>query len=577
MNAQFFYKARYGQSHGLVIGINTYAHAAPLSHAVNDAVAVKSALVDTLGFPADNVTVLLDSEATAGAIRSALWHLAKKTSYDDRVVVFFAGHGETMSGRNGDVGFLVPVEGRTAEGSTLIPWRELVSTVTTMMHAKHVLFVMDACYSGLATTRKPAPGATRFVGDLLKRKSVQVITAGKANQAVSDGNGPRPGHSAFTGHLLNGLEGAAITEGVLTATGLMSYVYHQVGLDEESIQTPHYGSLDGDGDLIFIAPGVGGREDVELTADVVFTLPYVDQEVIPRDALTQKITRAKALLASDAGSIELHDLLMDEVRAFLGGTPDDAFPLHGTVTAETVAVRVGLYEQACSRLSVVSACVAYWGSPAHRQPLLKVFARLSDRIDTAGGNTAYLSLRWLPVLTVFYASGIAAVNAGRMDTLAQLFAAPVPGESYGRRSGSTLAGVMTDAVLALYQSDAMRAIPAFATRHAAFSDYMFETLQPRLDDALYLGKDYEAAFDQFEMLACLAGLDAALAVNSNAPYGIPGRFSGKGNHLSGNNKFSALVAQARKEGSSWAPLKMGMFGGELARLQAALNQAAPLN
>jgi hypothetical protein len=42
----------------------------------------------------------------------------------------------------------------------------------------------------------------RFLRDMLQRFSRQVLTAGKADETVADENGPRPGHSIFTSHLL---------------------------------------------------------------------------------------------------------------------------------------------------------------------------------------------------------------------------------------------------------------------------------------------------------------------------------------------------------------------------------------
>src|SRR2546425_1565907 len=116
---------------------------------------------------------------------------------------------------------------------------------------------MDACYGGLAISRGVQPGSTRFLKDMLQRYSRQVLTAGKADEVVSDVGGPRPGHSVFTGHLLEALEGkAATSSGILSANAVMAYVYDKVSTDGQSKQTPHYGYLDGDGDFLFSAPQI---------------------------------------------------------------------------------------------------------------------------------------------------------------------------------------------------------------------------------------------------------------------------------------------------------------------------------
>ena len=96
------------------------------------------------------------------------------------------------------------------------------------------------------------PGSMRFLKDMLVRRSRQVLTAGKADEVVADRGGPLPNHSVFTGHLLEALDGkAADPTGILTANGVVAYVYKNVASDPGSQQTPHFGYLAGDGDLIF--------------------------------------------------------------------------------------------------------------------------------------------------------------------------------------------------------------------------------------------------------------------------------------------------------------------------------------
>ena len=173
---------------------------------------------------------------------------------DDRLLVFFAGHGSTVSSSRGPVGYLVPVDGKLKDKSSLIRWDDLTRNAD-IIPAKHILFVMDACYSGLAIQRTFSAGERRFVSDMMQRSSRQVITAGKADEVVADGGGPTGNNSIFTGYLLEGLAGnAADQAGVITASNLMNYAYQKVAADSRSKQTPHFGHVDGDGDFIFCLP-----------------------------------------------------------------------------------------------------------------------------------------------------------------------------------------------------------------------------------------------------------------------------------------------------------------------------------
>lgn len=135
------------------------------------------------------------------------------------MLFFFAGHGLTRTGHRGEVGFLVPADGAADELQSLVRWDDL-TRIAELIPAKHALFVMDACYGGLAVTRSSG-GSQRFLKDMLSRFTRQVLTAGKADQTVADAGGPRAGHSVFTGHFLNALEGEAANEGQSNSPGVI--------------------------------------------------------------------------------------------------------------------------------------------------------------------------------------------------------------------------------------------------------------------------------------------------------------------------------------------------------------------
>ena len=293
MTTNSIYKPMYGRSHALVIGINSYEHVHPLEHAQNDAEAFAKLLLERFRFAEENVTILTDADATKTRILSVFMKYAQDSSVgkDDRIVVFFAGHGHTVPGRRGETGFLLPVDGDLLDLSTLIRWDDLTRNAD-LISAKHMFFVMDSCYGGLALARSSLqPGSMRFLRDMLQRFSRQVLTAGKANQTVTDANGPRPGHSLFTGHLLDALEGGAATEGVITASGVMGYVYQKVARDHYSQQTPHCGFFDGDGDFVFAADALQDAEDGEKVTEVPITvIGSSSPELPPRETLPYSFT-----------------------------------------------------------------------------------------------------------------------------------------------------------------------------------------------------------------------------------------------------------------------------------------------
>jgi len=124
-----------------------------------------------------------------------------------------------------------------------------------LIPAKHVYFVMDSCYSGLALTRgggnSSFDASGTYLDEVTSRVARQILTAGGANQEVAD-DGPN-GHSVFTWALLEGLDGKADLDhnGVITASELGAYVSPVVA--SFSHQTPVMGNLIGSegGEFIF--------------------------------------------------------------------------------------------------------------------------------------------------------------------------------------------------------------------------------------------------------------------------------------------------------------------------------------
>lgn len=245
----------YSDSWAIVIGIDDYANWPKLQYAVRDARAIREALVQRFGFSADHVLSLENREATRAGILGAFNDKLARSGMkkNDRLFVFFAGHGATRQLSSGrDLGYIVPADSDPNKLATdAVPMTEL-QNIAESLTAKHVLFVMDACYSGLGLTR--GAGSGNFLRDNAKRLGRQMLTAGGADQLVADG-GPN-GHSVFTWTLLQALTGKADLngDGLITATELAAYVAPAVA--SVSRQTPAFGSLPGSegGDFVFALP-----------------------------------------------------------------------------------------------------------------------------------------------------------------------------------------------------------------------------------------------------------------------------------------------------------------------------------
>ena len=246
----------YEKSWAIVIGIDEYAKWPKLEYASHDAQAIADTLTGQFGFPSSQVIVLKNEQATRNNILAAFHdRLADdRTGRNDRVFVFFAGHGATRQLASGrDLGYIIPVDSDPNEFATDAIAMTDIQNIAESMRAKHVMFVMDACYSGLGLTRGGASSSS-FLRENARRSARQMLTAGGADQQVAD-SGPN-GHSVFTWVLLQALGGKGDLngDGLITGTELAAYVAPAVSA--VSRQTPAFGSLPGSqgGEFVFQVP-----------------------------------------------------------------------------------------------------------------------------------------------------------------------------------------------------------------------------------------------------------------------------------------------------------------------------------
>lgn len=568
MNNNNTYQPRYANSWALVIGINSYQIAAPLGYATHDAEAFAEVLTTHHHFPQENVTVLLDKNATKARILAEFHRFQREDVLpDDRIAVFFAGHGLTRTGNRGEVGFLLPVDGHPSDPATLVRWDDLTRNAD-LIAAKHVLFVMDACYGGLAIHRTIPAGSSRFLKNMLQRYSRQVLTAGKADETVADSGGPRPNHSIFTGHLLDALEGnAADAQGVLSANAVMAYVYERVAKDPQSQQSPHYGFFDGDGDFIFSMPEslLSGEQAEKEGSDVLIQVSatqFSPEETANESSLDNTV---KEYLSDPRLRIRLDDLATREVRGVVQSLRQSEFSMTATVTNEDFAERLRRYESAVARLKIVTTLVARWGNPEHQPILERIISRLADGNEITGGKVVWLGLRWYPILLLMYSGGIAALSSQNYTSLATMFNTRLGDHVSGKGTQDAISATVSG-ILEVDQHEMFKRLPGYERNYVPRSEYLFKAIQPTAEDLLFLGKSYEDLFDRFEIFYALTYADSE-EKKSRHFWGPPGRFAWKASRGHHGNPYAALLEEAGRAEGAWPPLHAGFFGGSIDRFK----------
>ncbi|MEO9320330.1 MAG: caspase family protein [Nitrososphaera sp.] len=258
----------YSHSHAIVIGISCYKEERlNLNNPVNDAREVARVLKEKHGF--DDVQLILDSEATLENLAQVFYDKIRSADItnDDRLLVYYSGHGDIrqsadQEGNSYAESFLIPFDAKLCVYSSYLNL-DTVTKNCRLCSAKHVLLILDSCFSGTALVeRRGTPKPDIINDDYLKMitntRSVQAIAAtGKSQLALDSGiemSKLNSAHGAFTGILLQVLNSDFDPEndGILTASELGQYLVRNVprgGIP----QNPLYGYLPGSetGDFIF--------------------------------------------------------------------------------------------------------------------------------------------------------------------------------------------------------------------------------------------------------------------------------------------------------------------------------------
>jgi uncharacterized caspase-like protein len=294
----------YDKMWAVVVGINKYQNWPRLRYAVQDADAIAKMLTTKYGFRQDYIILLKDNEATLQGMKDAFQTLINKTETDDGVLFFFAGHGQTFQTKEGkEMGFLIPVDGKLGDDRLYTSSLSMseVKTLSNLVPAKHMLFLVDACYSGLAASAdyrgSLSPTTKGFLKKVTKAKTRHIITAGSAGEQVQERE--EWGHSAFTYEMLNALEREQADEDnddIVTADELAGYLTSRVSLVTDNAQLPVSRRLSADeGKFVFVSSHRGiekaGGPRVEATGkssaetkgdDISHTAQEVVQETEPK-------------------------------------------------------------------------------------------------------------------------------------------------------------------------------------------------------------------------------------------------------------------------------------------------------
>ena len=213
------------EGYALVAGVCGYEGEHALGAPCRDARAVRDLLVQKLGYKRENVLFFVDrpepGEANDGVPTAANMKLAvekfrDRTNADETssFLFYYSGHGGYEKGARKDYGVLQPSGyfEHPDEPMSVRGWdmQELLDDLRKGVPSRHVMVVLDACYSGWAVGAKGDERLTDELKSLWAERAEVVLTAGTKGQRAWEDEAEQGawqwgGHSALTAFLLEGL------------------------------------------------------------------------------------------------------------------------------------------------------------------------------------------------------------------------------------------------------------------------------------------------------------------------------------------------------------------------------------
>lgn len=271
----------YRKSYALLIGNSAYIEWNSLPGVERDIPGVEAVLRDKHGFIVEKALNLSKKE-----LLDRIDQFVSKygQDYDNRLVIYYAGHGYTTVLPDGRVmGYLVmkdaplvpPVEESLVKTPKNIGEFRLraismgeIENYAREIATRHAIFIFDSCFSGTILYRDTIVNVPKEVSPEELEQMRGFLTAGNEKQRVRD-------DSPFRRALIKGLEGKADTndDGYILSSELGAYVKREVYLETRDTpmpQSPIFAKRENfsRGDMIFIRP-TGSSKSGHLSSEKV--------------------------------------------------------------------------------------------------------------------------------------------------------------------------------------------------------------------------------------------------------------------------------------------------------------------
>lgn len=238
-----------GRKYALVIGVSRYGDMkgvpAELPGAAADAKTFASLLQETAGFPAENIRLLLDEEATVPQVRVAFSDFLAKAQADDLLVIYVGAHAlhDPRVGKGDRLYLALHGTNLSQIDSTGLSFMDLEMMMNRSIRSNQSFLIFDAGHPLKGWDVQHQNLANNHLLNLFSdQEGRSVIVSGSAAEHSRAGREGGRAMGLFNQWMIAGIEGEADLDanGLLSGSELFHFVTAKVKQDSNGAQNPRF-------------------------------------------------------------------------------------------------------------------------------------------------------------------------------------------------------------------------------------------------------------------------------------------------------------------------------------------------
>lgn len=276
----------------------------------------------------------------------------------------------------------------------------------------------------------------------------------------------------------------------------------------------------------------------------------------------QIITALECFIVEERHKINLSKLVHETTEKLVSQLKEDFSTLMraDNPSAELIKDKMLSYDILTENLLTLLINGCFWGNEKQRELWIRSLQRIANTKVMNSGFTHLINLQYYPALLLIYGLGITAIAVKDYDLLKQIWLDTV---IYQGRNGrkSIISEIYPGGVIT---SDILN--QALGNKYyTPVSDHLYEIIRPEFSFLIPEDEQFSDIFDMFEYMFGL--IFGYIHEEQNQRFWGPvGRFHWKYKWEKSKGPSDIINAIIEANDKNWAPLKAGLFGGNLESL-----------